>query len=116
MTFINKEVAIEYLGGMEAIFDKISKSFLESYKDFKQKVLTSLEEEKESFSDYMTSSLYNEIHSIKGITLNMGMIALYDCTTSILKDLKENIVDTQKIASMLDVFDATYNELKEIIS
>ena len=35
MAFINKEVAMEYLGGMEAIFDKISNSFLESYKDFK---------------------------------------------------------------------------------
>ena len=116
MAFINKEVAMEYLGGMEAIFDKISNSFLESYKDFKQRVLEALEKEKDSFSDYMSSQLYNEIHSIKGITLNIGMIELYDSTTSILSDLKENIVDTKKIASMLDVFDATYNELKEIIS
>lgn len=109
MAYIEKEVWMEYLGGMEVIFLKIANSFIESYKDFKSNVLDALENEKKS-------ELYNHIHSLKGITLNMGMVKLYDSCQEALSYLKKDIVDRKSIDDLLVVFENTYSELKGIIS
>lgn len=113
--YINYEVAMSYLGNMDTIFKKVGSSFLDNYKNFKEEVLTSLDNEYSNFNDYMNSKLYSSIHTLKGITLNLGMELLYNETLPILDSLKENIVLKEKIASMLHTFDASYNELKEML-
>lgn len=108
MSYIEESVWKEYLAGSEDIFKKIGESFLDSYKSFENQVLSSYEQNKQN-------ELYNHIHSLKGITLNMGMTKLYEKCQFVLNELKQNITDLDHIKELLVVFNASYNELKPLI-
>lgn len=113
--YFDYEVAMSYLGGLDSLFKKVANSFLEEYADFDLKVNKALEEEKNSFKDYMNSKLYALLHTLKGITLNLGFKRLYDELLPILASLKSGSCEKEKIASVLNTFDASFKELKEFI-
>lgn len=108
MNYVNKEVAFRYLTGIEHLFDTLAKSFLDSYKDFENKVSNSYEIE--NFEE-----LYNYVHSLKGITLNLGMEELYSSCVDVLSDIRFQRLSQNQIKKLLDVFGNTYTELTEIV-
>lgn len=114
--YFDYDVAMSYLGGMEFLLKKIADSFMDEYSDFTQNVTKALEDEENAYPGYMNSRLYSLLHTLKGITLNLGFQTLYDELLPILASLKENIIEKEKIASMLDTFNASFKELKEFIS
>ena len=109
MNHINKEVAFRYLAGIEHLFDTLAKSFLESYKDFNQNCQTAYES-----NDY--ELLHNHVHSLKGITLNIGMEELYNECVVVLTDIRSGFIDSYKIKKLQDVFSNTYEELKVMVT
>lgn len=113
--YFDYEVAMSYLGGLDSLFRKVANSFLEEYDDFDLKINKALEEEENSFKDYMNSKLYALLHTLKGITLNLGFKRLYDELLPILASLKCGNLEKEKIASVLNTFDASFKELKEFI-
>ncbi len=105
MSYIDRATYLEYLGDSEDLFKIVATSFLKSYASFKNTILISLDDKE---------TLYNEIHSLKGITLNLGMKELYFSTSDILDKIKGN--DLYDITIMLEIFTNSYDELVEIIS
>ena len=67
MNLVNKNMAMEYLMGNEIIYDKIKKSFLNSYQNHKDKYQEFKENEN-------IKEAYSYIHSIKGISLNFLIV------------------------------------------
>ena len=113
--YFDYKVAMSYLGGLDSLFRKVAGSFLEEYTDFDLKVKKALVEEEASAKDYMNSKLYALLHTLKGITLNLGFKQLYDELLPILASLKSGNYEKEKIASVLNTFDASFKELKEFI-
>ena len=108
MNYINKEVAFRYLTGIEHLFDTLSKSFLDSYKNFENQVSS-------SYQNDNLEELYNHVHSLKGITLNLGMEELYSACVDVLSSIRFERLSQIQIKKLLDVFNNTYQELKEIV-
>ena len=92
--YFDYKVAMSYLGGLDSLFRKVAGSFLE---------------------EYTNSKLYALLHTLKGITLNLGFKQLYDELLPILASLKSGNYEKEKIASVLNTFDASFKELKEFI-
>lgn len=114
--YFDYDVAMSYLGGLDGLFRKVASSFISEYKDFRLRVEDALSKEETSYANYMDSKLYALLHTLKGITLNLGLKRLYDELLSLLKELKEGKIDKEKIASVLKTFDASFNELQAFIS
>lgn len=108
MNYVNKEVAFRYLTGIEHLFDTLAKSFLESYKNFENEVT-------DSYQNNNFEKLYNHVHSLKGITLNIGMEELYNVCVNVLSDIRFQRLSENQIKKLLDVFNNTYQELKEMV-
>lgn len=87
---IDYDLALEYVG-YKRIFDNIRISFLERYKDF----ASFLKENKEN----NTTLVNQELHSLKGITLNLGLKKLYDA------------INEKNIDEIIDVFEKSYSAL-----
>lgn len=102
--YLDKKLSNEYLAGNEELFQIVGNSFKDSYKDFEERLKKTLDE-----GDL--DKTYNEIHSLKGITLNLGLKQLYDSCVLVLKELKEKRIDTTNINSLVNVFNLSYNEL-----
>ena len=109
MNKIDLNVALEYLGGIREMFDIVGNSFLDSYKDFENRM-------KNYIKDNNYKLVYNDIHSLKGITLNLGMVSLYDSSVKVLENLKLNIINISDIDDFLKVFNETYFELNQILN
>jgi hypothetical protein len=104
--YIKEEVWKEYLDSSSDMFNLVGKSFLNSYDGFSRKVLGELDDKK---------ILYNDIHSLKGVTLNLGMKELYDGCVQLLYLFKQDIYDKENIMGLLKVFELSYEELKGLV-
>ncbi len=104
MRYVDKNLALGYLANSEVIFNKIKDSFLNSYQSWYYDI-SNLESDKDC------EGLYRYIHSIKGISLNIGSQLLYDDSCKALKDIKDH-----NKSNSLDAFKQTlshvYDELK----
>ena len=109
MNKIDLNVALEYLGGIREMFDIVGNSFLDSYKDSENRI-------KNYIKDNNYKHIYNDIHSLKGITLNLGMVNLYDSSVKVLENLKLNIINISDIDNFLKVFNETYFELNQLLN
>lgn len=109
MEYINRETWSEYLGGSEDMFKVIGTSFLSSYENFEVKLT-------QAFNKNDLEVCLNEIHSLKGITLNLGMNELYEATKLGCEKIRGGQFTLSDMTAILDVFKPTYNELKSIIS
>lgn len=87
MKYVDKSIALKYLANSESIFNKIKDSFLVSYKDAAKDI-------HKMISSSKMDDLYRYIHSIKGISLNIGSTVLFEDSTAILDKIKreENIL------------------------
>ncbi|MGM9970334.1 MAG: Hpt domain-containing protein [Anaeroplasma sp.] len=107
MGYVDKKVALRYLANSELLFDKIRKSFLNNHKNTPMEI-------KQYINDNDISSLYNCIHSIKGVSLNVGSIPLYDDSEAVLEVLKKGELNISLINIFIDTFNNVYSELLKL--
>ena len=106
--YIEDDVWKNYLDNSFELFILVGKSFLESYKDFKKKI-------EREFDLKEIDLIHEDLHSIKGITLNLGMSKLDIAVEEALRYIRKDILDKDSIENMLDIFSSTYIELENII-
>ena len=104
MKYISYELSMNYLMNNKNIFIKIKNSFLESYKTYKQ-----------DFKKLLKNKDFNEleryIHSIKGISLNLGAKILYDTCVNALDKIRKELWDNQTLNEFYIALRKTYKEL-----
>lgn len=96
--YFDYDLAMRYLANNQAIFKKVVIKFLDNYKNF----LNEIEE-----------NTYDKIHSLKGITLNLGAENLYYCSQQVLDSIKKG--EDFNLQAFKYCFNMTYNELKAFI-
>lgn len=96
--YFNYDLAMRYLASNEVILKKVVSRFLDDYKNF----LNEIEE-----------NTYEKIHSLKGITLNLGAEKLYLCSQNVLDSIKKG--EDFDLQPFKYCFNMTYNELKAFI-
>lgn len=107
--FVEKEIWMEYLAGSEDLFKIVGKSFLDDYKSY-------IDEMKKNIDLNLIDDIHNQLHSLKGITLNLGMKQLYDQTENALVPIRKNIIDMNEIQELWEIFEKSYNELKDVLN
>lgn len=107
MNFISKEIAMSYLMGNEMIFSKIKASFLNSYINHENDFPALME--RKNLKDL---ELY--IHSIKGISLNLGAKVLYDTAVEALVHIRKELYDEKTLNSFFIALKGTYIELSQL--
>lgn len=106
--YIEDDIWKNYLDNSFELFALVGKSFLESYKDFESKIRSEFDMKK-------IDLIHEALHSIKGITLNLGMSKLDNATEEALTFIRKDILDKDSIENMLNIFNNTYKELESII-
>lgn len=85
--FLDKDLAIEYLGNSEEVYNILIKTYLSEYKGYDKLLLSYLESK-----DY--NSLAMNIHKLKGICLYLGSKMMHEYSGYIVDKLRE--VKTKK--------------------
>lgn len=104
MNYVDKNVALKYLAGNENIFNKVKNSFIASYKN-------ALSEINKMCEDHDLEELYRYVHSIKGISLNIGSMILYDDCVDVLEKMKK---EGNKIPSLEQFINTLQNVCLEL--
>lgn len=107
MNYVDKKIALQYLANSELIFNKLKNSFLNSYKDG-EATITKL------VNDKNIDELYRYIHSIKGISLNVGSQVLYDDSVLVLEKLKKEEIDLPLIKRFIETLRFVCKELEKL--
>jgi hypothetical protein len=105
--YVNKVLALSYLAGSEKIFEKLKSSFLSSYKNFNDDILS-------FYNSNNYEELYRYIHNIKGISLNLGSKELYEDSIIVLEEFKKDVYNFSNIEKLLNTLKIVYNELEEL--
>lgn len=100
-TLINKELGIQYCGGNEELYYSLLKRFVSQYSNH-------IEELKEA--DWEKRRML--VHSVKGITLNLGAKELYE--QSLIQE-KKIIIENTLIDEYINVYNNTLKSIKDII-
>lgn len=100
--YIDVELGLKYVGDCKSIYERLIDSFLNDYKNF-------FETLKEKYKNKEFENVKKMIHSLKGITLNLGAKRLYEA--SLKYEVDSNFFD-----EYIDVFLNSYQELIEIRS
>jgi HPt (histidine-containing phosphotransfer) domain-containing protein len=107
--FVEENVWMEYLAGSKDLFKIVGESFVKDYASYHSEIVQNIRDKK-------IDDLHNQLHSLKGITLNLGMKKLYDQTENTLIPIRKDIIDTKEFDELLKVFDASYLELKDVLA
>lgn len=107
MNYVDKKIALQYLANSEMIFNKLKTSFLNSYRDAEM-VITRLVNENN------IEELYRYIHSIKGISLNIGSEVLYEDSILVLDKLKKEEIDLPLIKRFIETIRFVCKELESL--
>lgn len=105
--FVSYELAMNYLMNNKIIFEKIKNSFLSSYKNHKVDFKNILKQK--NFSE---TERY--IHSIKGISLNLGAKVLYDSCVAALEKIRKELWDPKSLKDFHIALRKTYCELDSL--
>lgn len=97
------DLAIEYIG-IPDLFFKLKREFVKNYKSFDRILVRLLN--KGNFEE-----LKRKIHSLKGITLNLGCEKLYDASIKVENEIINN--DLSCFYDYINIFKRTYDELKK---
>ncbi len=107
MEYISMDVAMKYLMNNKGIFYKVRDSFLDSYKTFEEDYKELMEEQ-----DLKGLELY--IHSIKGISLNLGAEMLFESSVQALGSIRKELWNLEDITNFLTVLRCSYQELQSL--
>lgn len=107
MIFVSVDLAMKYLMNHRNIFDKVKDSFLESYRNYEK-----------DYSQFIENKdlrgLENYIHSVKGISLNLGAQILYDSAVLALIPIRNNEWNSKSLNAFFEVLGGTYKELESL--
>lgn len=104
MKYISYELAMNYLMNNRNIFIKIKNSFITSYKNYEKDFNKLLKEKNlEETERY--------IHSIKGISLNLGAKQLYDTAVNALEKIRKELWEQKVLKDFYIALKKTYIEL-----
>ena len=107
MKYVSYELAMNYLMNNKTIFYKIKNSFISSYKNHKQDFKKILKDK--SFTD-----MERYVHSIKGISLNLGAKILYDSCVNALEKIRKELWDQKSLKDFYIALRKTYDELNNL--
>lgn len=107
MSYVDKKVALQYLANSEKLFDKVKNSFLNGYKN-------AVADINELSSSNNREELYRYIHSIKGISLNLGSMILYEDACDILEKLKKEESNLPSLEQFVHTLRSVYQELERL--
>ena len=104
MKYVSLELAMNYLMNNKNIFNKIKNSFLTSYANYKQDFKRLMKSK-----DFVELERY--VHSIKGISLNLGAKVLYDSCVNALEKIRKELWDKVTLNEFFTALSNTYKEL-----
>ncbi len=107
MNYVDKSIAMKYLANSEKIFNKVKESFLNTYKNGVEEINTLYQEND-------VDALYRYIHSLKGISLNVGSMILYEDACSILEKIKKKEDNLPSLDQFIYTFRNVYLELSRL--
>ncbi len=102
--YVDIQAGIATMANMESIYNKVVDSFIKNYSNFNSLIKNLLNEENANYKEAR-----RHVHSIKGISLNLGSKKLYDISAKY-----ENIIleqDVKLINDTLDVFLNIFNHV-----
>lgn len=103
------DIAMNYLGNNDKLFNIVASSFISSYENFEKDLISSINR-----NDLERVHLL--IHTLKGITLNLGCVDLYEKCIIVLPFVKKNIIKKEDLEQLILVYKNSYNELLRNIS
>ena len=104
---MDKQIALKYLANSEAIFQKIKTSFCRNYRNAEELLLN-------AYNEKNYEELYRIVHSIKGISLNIGSDVLYQDASDLCLDFKKEIYNLQHITAFIDTLNNVIIELDRL--
>lgn len=107
MKYISKELALKYLLNKESIFEKVKNSFLSSYQNHEK-------DYKKLFDSKDFYQLEEYVHSLKGLSLNIGAKPLYDVCVEALEYIRFKQWDVFVLNKFYEVLKHTYEELNSL--
>ena len=107
MGYVDKKIALQYLANSERLFDKIKTSFLNSYQNAEEDIKKLLDERN-------IEELHRYVHSIKGISLNIGSMTLYDDSSALVEKLKKEEINLHLIDNFIETLNYVLLELKQL--
>lgn len=107
MGYVDKSVALKYLANSEKLFDRLKNNFLESNKN-------TLDDITNCVANNDVEGLHQIVHSIKGISLNLGSMPLYDDSIALLEKIKKGEISIPLLEQFIDTFRNVYNELSRL--
>jgi HPt (histidine-containing phosphotransfer) domain-containing protein len=105
--YVDKKIALMYLANSEEIFQKIKKSFCNSYRDADNMLHNAYKEK-----NY--EELYRIVHSVKGISLNLGSEVLYHDSSDLCLEFKKEIYNINRIEEFIDTLNNVIIELDRL--
>ena len=102
--YFDFEIAMEYVGGYWHIFKDLQKKFISEYKNYEKALTKRVKKGK-------TKEAQRMIHSLKGISMNLGAVKLYKASFQAEENLSLN--KPNPINDYLDIFSKTYFEIKK---
>ncbi len=103
-SYFDLHTALEYVGGYWHIFKGLQKKFISEYKNYDRELAKAMKKGK-------VNEAHRMIHSLKGISMNLGAIELYRVSSKAEENLYHKIENP--LGEYLSVFNRTYEEIKE---
>ena len=105
--YVDKKIALMYLANSEDVFQKIKKSFCNSYRDAKNMLHNAYDEK-----NY--EELYRIVHSVKGVSLNIGSDILYRDASDLCLEFKKELYNLQRIDEFIETLENVIIELDKL--
>lgn len=102
-SYFDLHTALEYVGGYWHIFKGLQKKFISEYKNYDKALV-------KTFRKGNTDETHKMIHSLKGISMNLGAVELFNA--SILAEENLYRKSDNPLSDYLKVFSKTYDEIK----
>lgn len=104
---IDVDLALRYLGGNKELYYKFINLFLSNYHDFVFKL--------DEYRKIDILEFRRNVHSLKGITTNLGAAFLYEECVILEKRVDEDCLDDEAYKRFVNAFNKAYNDLKRIV-
>jgi HPt (histidine-containing phosphotransfer) domain-containing protein len=106
LPLINYDFALKQLGGNDQLLNKLLGQFVSEYREASQEVINFI-----NSNDLKSTEL--KVHTVKGISGNLGLQALYDCTCKFDAELKLGKPSEALISKFTDLLSQTCSEVEK---
>ena len=105
--YVDKKIALQNLANSEALFNKMKTGFLKQFQNAVEKI-------NELYQNKDYDAMHQYIHSIKGMSLNVGSQNLYDDADLVLEKINKEALDLPCLEQFIFTFRSVYEELSRI--